>query len=115
VRSRCGLDDHRAGHGDVINVVFSLNPGEEVLFANSLETHLGLVASTFDLETRRECDRRRPSCLSPLDGRLKAFRVRIGSLPRYGPQTKDPVRAITVAAAHSPRHRTPHADLRAAP
>src|SRR5713226_2222036 len=50
VRSRCGFQDLRAGYRDVVNVVCCLNPGQEVLFPNSLETHLGLVSrSVFDL------------------------------------------------------------------
>ncbi len=50
MESRCGLHDHRAGQGDVINVVRCLNPAEEVLFPYSLETYAGFVAmSAFDL------------------------------------------------------------------
>jgi hypothetical protein len=51
VRSRCGFHDRRAGYRDVVNVVRRLNPGQEVLFPNSLETHLWLVGrSVFDLD-----------------------------------------------------------------
>jgi len=44
VRSRCCFQDLRAGYRDVVNVVCCLNSGQEVLFPNSLETHLGLVS-----------------------------------------------------------------------
>jgi hypothetical protein len=47
----CVLHDRRVGHSDVINVGCGLNPGQEELFPNSLETHLGLVGrSAFDLD-----------------------------------------------------------------
>jgi len=50
VRFRCGLHDQRAGHGDVIDVVRCLNPGEEMLSPGSLETYVGFVGrSAFDL------------------------------------------------------------------
>src|SRR5258708_19298951 len=50
VRSRCGFQDLRARYRDVVNVVCCLNSGQEVLFPNSFETHLGLVSRrVFDL------------------------------------------------------------------
>src|SRR5260370_42031873 len=36
--------DLRAGYRDFVNVVCCLNSGQEELFPNSLETHLGLVS-----------------------------------------------------------------------